>query len=415
MTRQEVWVTGIGLATAMAADLQGSWAALTAGRSGIRAITRFDTTGLRTTIGATASYFGLDDLSYAARTQALAEMVMAEALRGAGLPQAGAEAPLILGLPPLETAWSERLAHAQALGGGAPIDYEELVAGTGPSHATLYAAHSVDQVAADLAAGHGCVGAPVTVNTACSTGATAIQIGAELIRDGLAGRVLVAAADAPIIPDTIVRFSLLAALSMSNALGAAAARPFAADRDGFVLGEGAAALVLESDAAARARGAVPLARISGLGEAADTYHLTRSSPDAGAATRAMALAIADAGLAPQAIGYVNAHGTGTPENDRIEAQAMRRVFGAGRCPPISSTKSMTGHTLSAAGALEAVIAVLALVNGMLPPTINQTRPDPEIGLDVVPDTARAAAPRHVLSNAFGFGGQNVCLVLSAPE
>ena len=411
----EVWVTGMGLATAMAPDLPGSWAALAEGRSGIRQITRFDTTGLRTTIGATASYGGLDQLSYADRTRALATMVMAEALRDAGLPVDGAAAPLILGLPPLETAWAERLGHALAVGGGEPIDYAGMLGATGPAHAALYAAHSVDQAAAALAAAHGCSGAPVTVNTACSSGATAVQLGAELIRDGLAGRVLVAAADAPIIPDTIVRFSLLAALSMSNELGAAAARPFAADRDGFVLGEGAAALVLESPDAAHARGVTPLARVTGLGEAADTYHLTRSSPNAAAATRAMAAAIADAGLAPDAVGYVNAHGTGTPENDRIEALAMRQVFGEGRCPPLSSTKSMTGHTLSAAGAVEAVIAILALRYGLLPPTLNQARPDPEIGLDVVPDLARAAAPRHVLSNAFGFGGQNVCLVLSAPE
>jgi 3-oxoacyl-[acyl-carrier-protein] synthase II len=295
------------------------------------------------------------------------------------------------------------------------VDYGVLLAATGPAQEPLYAAYSVDQVAAGLAADHGCTGAPVTVNTACSTGATAVQIGVELIRDGLASRVLVAAADAPIIPDTIVRFSLLAALSMSNELGAGAARPFAADRDGFVLGEGAAALVLESSEAARARGAAPLAPVSGLGEAADTYHLTRSSPDAGAAARAMAQAIADAGLAPEAIGYVNAHGTGTPENDRIEALAMRKVFAEGRCPPISSTKSMTGHTLSAAGAVEAVIAILALRHGLLPPTINHAQPDPEIGLDVVPNAARPAELRHVLSNSFGFGGQNVCLVLSAPE
>jgi 3-oxoacyl-[acyl-carrier-protein] synthase II len=415
MTRDEVWVTGMGLATAMAPDLPGSWAALAGGRSGIAPIARFDTTGLRTTIGATASYRSLDRLSYTARTARLATMVMAEALRGAGLPDGAAGAPLILGLPPIETPWSDRLAAARKLGGGGPVDYAAMLAATGPADAALYSANAVDQVASGLAAAHGCGGAPVTLNTACSTGATAIQIGAEMIRDGLSERVLVAAADAPIIPDTIVRFSLLAALSMSNALGAGAARPFAADRDGFVLGEGAAALVLERADAAGARGAVPLARVSGLGEAADTFHLTRSSPDAGAALRAMAQAIADAGLPPEAIGYVNAHGTGTPENDRNEALAMRRLFGEGRCPPISSTKSMTGHTLSAAGAVEAVIAILALRHGVLPPTLNHARPDPEIGLDVVPGVARRAAPRHVLSNSFGFGGQNVCLVLSAAE
>lgn len=415
MTRPEVWVTGMGLATAMAPDLTGSWAALATGRSGIGQIARFDTTGLRTTIGATTSYLDLDRLSYGARAGRLASMVIAEALQGAGLEAGAAAAPLVLGLPPIETQWSDRLAAARELGGGGPVDYDALVAATGPAQETFYSANSVDQLAARLAATHGCSGAPVVLNTACSSGATAIQVGTEAIRDGLAERVLVAAADASITPDTIVRFSLLAALSMSNALGAGAARPFAADRDGFVLGEGAAALVLERAETARARGATPLARVTGLGEAADTFHLTRSSPDAGAATRAMAEAIADAGLAPEAIGYVNAHGTGTPENDRNEALAMRQVFGAGRCPPISSTKAMTGHTLSAAGAVEAVIGILALRHGLLPPTLNHARPDPDLGLDVVPGAARPAALRHVLSNSFGFGGQNVCIVLSAAE
>jgi 3-oxoacyl-[acyl-carrier-protein] synthase II len=408
-----VWVTGIGIATSLGAGIEENWAALIAGRSGIRQVTRFDTTHLRVTIGATADHDGLGALSMVQRTMRLAETVAEEALRRAGLPAAGA--PLILGIPPVEMQWRERLAFATLAGGGAPVDLERMVgaAVSGVSR-EVHDAYATGGFGARLARRQGCTGTPVMLNTACSTGATAIQIATEMIRDGQADRVLVVASDAPVTPDTIVRFSLLAALSMSNELGAGAARPFSADRDGFVLGEGAAALVLESAGSAAARGARPIATVSGVGECADTFHLTRSSPDAGAARRAMGRAINDAGLAPGDIGYVNAHGTGTPENDRIETLAMLGVFGEETCPPISSSKSMIGHTLSAAGAVEAVIAILALTRGVLPPTINRAKPDPAIPLDVVPGVARPAALRHVLSNSFGFGGQNVSLVFSLP-
>jgi 3-oxoacyl-[acyl-carrier-protein] synthase II len=178
------------------------------------------------------------------------------------------------------------------------------------------------------------------------------------------------------------------------------------------MAEGAAALVLESLEEARARGAEVLGLVLGCGERADSFHRTRSNPDGGAIVGAMRSAIADAGLEPGDIGYVNAHGTGTPENDKMETLGMRVVFGD-RPPPISSNKSMIGHTLSAAGAIEAVFALLTIRDGRLPPTINHETPDPAIGLDVVPNEARAQKVERVLSNSFGFGGQNVCLVLGA--
>jgi 3-oxoacyl-[acyl-carrier-protein] synthase II len=215
------------------------------------------------------------------------------------------------------------------------------------------------------------------------------------------------------VPDTIIRFSLLAALSVSNDPPEAAARPFSLDRDGFVIGEGAAALVLENYQAATARGQPPLGFVTGLGESADSYHITRSRPDGSASVAAMRAAIDDSGLRSDEIQYVNAHGTGTPENDRVEGMALERVFGSSaRSIPISSNKSMIGHTMSAAGAIEAVFSLLTIKSGMLPPTINYRIPDPGLPLDVVPNHARPANVHNVLSNSFGFGGQNVCLVLS---
>jgi 3-oxoacyl-[acyl-carrier-protein] synthase II len=211
-------------------------------------------------------------------------------------------------------------------------------------------------------------------------------------------------------PEALIRFSLLSALSTRNDEPEKAARPFEKSRDGFVMSEGAAALVLEDEGSARARGATILGFVLGCGERADSFHRTRSNPDGSAIIGAMRNAIADAGLSPADIDYVNAHGTGTPENDKMEALGMRAVFGD-RPPPISSNKSMIGHTLSAAGAIEAVFSLLTIRHQMLPPTINHDEPDPTIGLDVVPNAARPARVRHVLSNSFGFGGQNVCLVL----
>jgi len=212
-------------------------------------------------------------------------------------------------------------------------------------------------------------------------------------------------------PEALIRFSLLSALSTRNAEPARAARPFERSRDGFVMSEGAACLVLESLAHASARGATVLGIVRGCGEKSDSFHRTRSNPDGGAIIKAMRNAIADAGLEPADISYVNAHGTGTPENDKMETLGMRAVFGD-NTPPISSNKSMIGHTLSAAGAIEAAFSLLAIRNGILPPTINHDEPDPAITLDVVPNVAREARVTHVLSNSFGFGGQNVCLVLS---
>ena len=268
--------------------------------------------------------------------------------------------------------------------------------------------------AAGIAERFGTKGAPQVVTTACASGSSAIQMAIEAIRRGECDRAIAAGAEASLQPETLIRFSLLQALSTRNDAPEAASRPFTLSRDGFVMADGAGALVLESEAAARARGARILGWVLGAGEAADTFHRTRSTPDGSAIIRAMTRAIADAGLRPQDIGYVNAHGTSTPENDKMEAMSCRAVFGEGTVPPVSSTKSMIGHTLSAAGAIEAAVCLLALRDQVLPPTINQDDPDPELGLDTVP-LARPHAFRAALSNSFGFGGQNVCVVLAAAD
>jgi len=413
-SRPDVCVTGMGIATSLGLGKEENWVALAAGRSGVRAITRFDTRGLRTIIGATIDYRDLADLPFVCRTEEIAKMVLGEALDQAGLPKGDVRAPLFVGIPPAEMSWRQRLALVLEAGMRLPINYEALIATTrGGEYANLHERYLLGGITTRLAEQFGASDAPVTVNTACATGATCIQLATEAIRRCETDLALVVAADASIVPDTIVRFSLLAALSMSNDPPEKAAKPFSLDRDGFVLGEGAAALVLESDRSARARGRLPLGYVTGLGESADTYHLTRSTPDARAVIEAMRNALSDAAVGADDIDYINAHGTGTPENDRIEYLAVKAIFeDRANSVPISSNKSMIGHTMSAAGAVEAVVSLLAMQHGVLPPTINYQNPDPDLALDVVPNHAHACELRHVLSNSFGFGGQNVCLVLS---
>ncbi len=398
-------VTGIGMVSALGMDAETSWAAMRAGRSGVRHITRFDTTGMRTTIAACVDL--PEDapgrpLSVSARAERLGGMAIAEALTQSGL-DAPFPGPLCIGLPPVEIEWPGRF----ALGGesypalwdaarGQQASYEEFLFGG---------------IAGHLAERFGTRGVPQAVTTACASGATAIQLATEAIRRGEAEAAIAAGAEASLMPETLIRFSLLQALSTKNDPPEKASRPFSLSRDGFVMGDGAGALILESEAHARARGARILGYVLGAGEAADTFHRTRSSPDGAAIVRCMERAIADAGLTPADIGYINAHGTSTPENDKMETMACRALFGTA-APPISSTKSMIGHTLSAAGAVEAAVCLLALRDQVLPPTINQDDVDPEIGMDTVP-VARPHGFRAALSNSFGFGGQNAAVVLGA--
>ncbi|MGH8948133.1 MAG: beta-ketoacyl-[acyl-carrier-protein] synthase family protein, partial [Acidimicrobiia bacterium] len=279
----------------------------------------------------------------------------------------------------------------------------------------------VPRVIPNMAAGlasieHNLLGPVSCVVTACSASANAIGDGAELIRRGAADVVVAGGSEAAITTFGIATFAQARALSSRNDEPQRASRPFDADRDGFVMGEGGAALVLEDMGKALDRGAPVLAELTGYGMSADAYHITLPRPGGSGAARAMINAVDDAGLTPEEIGYINAHGTSTEANDSTETAAIRIAMGgAADSIPVSSTKSMTGHILGGAGAVEAVACLMALRDQELPPTINYEVPDPECDLDYVPNIKRNAALRHAMSNSFGFGGHNVSLIFSKVE
>ncbi|HXT80398.1 MAG TPA: beta-ketoacyl-ACP synthase [Acetobacteraceae bacterium] len=412
--RPIVVVTGVGVLTSLGQGKAENWRALTGGQSGIRRISRFPAEGLRTSIAGTVDFVAVPEPSAPALSQRLAELVIEEAVEEAGIGRPGDfPGPLFLALPPVELEWPQRLALATASGANETVGYGDLLraAGSG-AFAPVYKRFLFGSVGEALAVRFGTKGSPIATSTACASGGTAIQLGAEAIRRGEAEASLVVGTDASVNPESLIRFSLLSALSTRNDPPSGASRPFSKDREGFVMAEGAGALVLESLAHAEARGATVLGVVEGCGEAADGFHRTRSSPDGKPIIACMRNALDDAGLAPEAIGYINAHGTGTPENDKMEWIGVSAVFGerAGALP-ISSNKSMIGHTLTAAGAVEAIFTLLSMRHGVLPPTINYDTPDPALPVDCVPNVARTARVSHAISNSFGFGGQNVSLVL----
>ena len=412
--RPVVVVTGMGVISSLGQGKDDNWAALTAGRSGIRRISRFDTAGMRTAIAGTVDFVPVDEPSTPAMSERLAELVIEEAAAQAGLSRTAFPGPLFLALPPVELEWPQRGAMAAASGAQGQVGYGDLVraAGTG-AFERFYWRYLFGSVAERLASAFGTRGSPVTISTACASGGTAIQLGVEAIRRAETEVALCVGTDCSVNPESLIRFSLLSALSTRAGPPGSASRPFSRDRDGFVMAEGAAALVLESLEHARARGAEVLGVVEGSGEIADNFHRTRSSPDGRPIIACLSRALADAGVEPEQIGYVNAHGTGTPENDKMEWLGQSTVFGDyARRLPMSSNKSMIGHTLTAAGAIEAVFTLLTMRHGRLPPTINYDTPDPAIPIDSVPGAARDATVTRAMSNSLGFGGQNVCLVLA---
>jgi len=410
--RPLVVVTGIGVITSLGAGKTGNWQKLTAGESGIHAIKRFSTAGLRTRIAGTIEYLPAED-STPALTENLAKIAVEEAIVESGIGSKGDfPGPLFLAVPPIEVEWPQRIAVAAQSGANDTITYDDILRASARFPA-YHERFMLGSVADHLADQFGTKGSPISLSTACASGATAVQLGVEAIRRGETDAALCVGTDGSISPESLIRFSLLSALTTSsNDNPQGAAKPFSKNRDGFVMAEGAGALVLESYQAAKARGARILGVIEGCGEMADSFHRTRSSPDGKPVIGCMANAIKDAGLKPEDIDYVNAHGTSTPENDKMEYVGVSAVFGERmKSVPISSNKSMIGHTLSAAGAIEAVFTLMTLQHQRIPPTINYNVPDPAIPLDVVPNAARDARVTHAISNSFGFGGQNVSLVM----
>jgi len=410
-----VVVTGMGIITSLGAGKEDNWARLAAGTSGIRRINRFPNASLKTTIAGTVDFVPVEPFCSTELGERMAILAVEEAIAQSGIGTKGDfPGPLFLAVAPVELEWPHRETLAAASGDTDKIGYDSMLraSASGRFHA-IHERCLLASVAEHLAARFGTKGSPISVSTACASGASAIQLGVEAIRRGEADAALCAGTDGSVNPECLIRFSLLSALSTANDPPQEAAKPFSKNRDGFVMAEGAAALVLENYAAAKARGVRILGVLSGCGEMADSFHRTRSSPDGKAIIGCIRNAISDAGLVPDDIDYINPHGTGTPENDKMEYIGVSAVFGErAKSIPVSSNKSMIGHTLSAAGAVEAVFTLLTLQNQRVPPTINYRIPDPAIPLDVVPNTARDAKVRHALSNSFGFGGQNVSLVIS---
>lgn len=413
--RPIVVVTGMGVVTSLGAGKADNWAKLSAGESGIRTISRFPIDGLKTTMAGTVDFVKVDPFFCSpALSQRLAEMAAEEAVEQSGIGSKGDfPGPLFLAVAPVELEWPQRRELGQAAA-KQELDYSDLLRVCSSGEYTAYHRRfTFGSVATNLADAFGTKGSPISLSTACASGATSIQLGVEAIRRGETNAALCVATDGSVNPEAVVRFSLLSALSTQNAPPQAASKPFSKNRDGFVMAEGAGALVLESYDAAMARGAQILGVLAGCGELTDSFHRTRSSPDGKPIIGCVRKTLADAGMEAEQIDHINAHGTATPENDKMEYLAISSVFGEhAKKISVSSNKSMVGHTISAAGAVEAVFSLLTLEHQRIPPTINYDTPDPTILFDVVGNKARDARVTAVMSNSFGFGGQNASLILT---
>jgi 3-oxoacyl-[acyl-carrier-protein] synthase II len=410
VTRRVV-VTGLGCITPVGNDVASTWDSLTAGRSGIGRITRFDPAPYETQIAGEVK--GFDPLAYmdrkvVRRTDRFTQLGVGSAA------QALADAKLDTKADP------DRIGVAIATGvGGLETLVEQVLVmeHRGPSRLSPFLVPMLmaNAASAQIAMDFGLRGPNVTHISACASSAHAIGEGSEMIKRGMADAIVAGGAEAAVIPLAIGSFGSMHAMSRRNDDPERASRPFDKDRDGFVLSEGSAVVVLEEREHALARGARVYAEVVGYGATADAYHITSPSPEGEGNARAMRMALSQAGLEPERIEYINAHGTSTQPNDREETAAIKQVFGQHAYKlMISSTKSMTGHLLGAAGALEAIACILAMRNGCIPPTINYTTPDPACDLDYVPNQARAAKVTTALSNSMGFGGHNASLIITAP-
>jgi 3-oxoacyl-[acyl-carrier-protein] synthase II len=412
--RPIVVVTGMGVVTSLGAGKTDNWAKLTAGESGIRTLTRFPIEGLRTTMAGTVDFIDVDPFTSTGLSERLASLAAEEAVAQAGIGStADFPGPLFLAVAPVEIEWPQRNELSREVG-TSDLTYDDLLrVSGGGKFAAYHHRFQFGSVADHLAEKFGTKGSPISLSTACASGATAIQLGVETIRRGETDAALCVGTEGSVNPEGLVRFSLLSALSTQNDPPQGASKPFSKNRDGFVMAEGAGALVLESYEAAMARGAPILGVLAGCGELTDSFHRTRSSPDGKPIIGCVRKALADAGMTVEQIDHINAHGTATPENDKMEYLAISAVFGErAKQIPVSSNKSMVGHTISAAGAVEAVFSLLTLEHQRIPPTINYDIPDPAIQFDVVGNKARDARVTAVMSNSFGFGGQNASLILT---
>ena len=408
MSRRRVVVTGLGALAPNGNDLDSFWDALVNGRSGIGPITKFDASEHRAQIAGEIKGFDAEavlDRKDVRRNDPFthyAIYVANQATEHGGLD--------------MEAVDAERVGVIWGSGIGGIQTHEEqhtILMDKGPKRVSPF---YVPMMISDMAAGMismvlGAKGPNYATVSACSSAAHALGEAARKIQYAEADVMVAGGSEAACTPISVAGFASAKALSTRNDEPERASRPFDAERDGFVLGEGAGAVILEELEHARARGAVIYGEFKGLGFTADAYHQTAMAPEAEGGTRAMRIALRDAGLDPADVDYVNAHGTSTPMGDSQETTAIKTVF-AGHTDrlAVSSTKSMTGHLLGAAGAIESIACIMALKHGVLPPTINYENPDPECDLDCVPNEARQAAVENVLNNSFGFGGHNVALV-----
>ncbi|HUR99192.1 MAG TPA: beta-ketoacyl-ACP synthase II [Pyrinomonadaceae bacterium] len=412
--RRRVVVTGLGLVTPVGNDVPTAWSALVKGVSGAGYITRFDTEKFSVKFACEVKDF--DPLSFldkkeARRMGAFTHFALAasdEAVKHSGLEINESNADMV------GTYIGSGIGDFWAI----EREHEKLL-NSGPDRVSPF---FIVSAIANLAAGnvsirHGAKGPNSATSTACSAGAHAIGDSFRLIERGDADAMICGGAESAITPMSVSGFASMRALSTRNDDPQSASRPFDLERDGFVIGEGAGILILEELEFAKARGANILAEVVGYGMSGDAFHVTMPDETGSGAIRVMERAIKDAGISPDEIGYVNAHGTSTPYNDKFESLAIKKVFGdhAKNGLAVSSTKSITGHALGAAGGIEAVFSVLSLKEKKLPPTINYQVPDPDCDLDYIPNEARDAEVEHVLSNSFGFGGTNACLIFKRYE
>ena len=410
---RRVVVTGLGLVTPLAHTVEGTWTAIIAGQSGVDFIRKFDTEQFSVKIAAEVKDF--DPLNFVDRKEArkmgsfihYAIAASDEAMRDSGL--------LVNGDNTFEigTYISSGIGDFWAI----EREHEKLLkAGPGRVSPFFIPSAIVNLAAGQVSIRHGLRGPISATATACSAGAHAIGDSFRIIQRGDADAMVCGGAESAITPMSVAGFASMRALSTRNDDPAHASRPFDADREGFVIGEGAGLLVLEELEFAKARGARIYGEIVGYGNTADAFHITMPDDTASGQTRVMQKALKDAGIAPEAIGYINAHGTSTPYNDKFETIAIKNAFGAHAYKlAVSSTKSMTGHALGAAGGIEAVFSVLALHHNILPPTVNYVTPDPNCDLDYIPNAPRPAVVTYALSNSFGFGGTNACLIFKRYE